>query len=155
MWPLVGILRRIIGCRSWDQILHSTTSSIAGNCSRFFCPVNRFAMMETGGQVKRAAMPFANLSREAAMTQQRQHRRYGAARPIRTKRDYLQAGEAVKRLNDNFENESAAELRLQALIREMERYDDDEADDFDSDYSFEFENGGPCRRWSDDPNDLD
>ena len=105
--------------------------------------------------MKRAAMPFANLSREAAMTQQRQHRRYGAARPIRTKRDYLQAGEAVKRLNDNFENESAAELRLQALIREMERYDDDEAADFDSDYSFQFENGGPCRRWSDDPNDLD
>jgi len=155
MWPLVGILRRIIGCRSWDQILRSSTSSIAENCSRFFCPVNRFAMTGTGGQVKRAAMPFANLSREAAMTQRRQHRRNGAARPIRTKRDYLQAGEAVKRLNDDFENESAAELRLQALIREMERYDDDEADDFDSDYSFEFENGGPCRRWSDDPNDLD
>ena len=119
--------------------------------------------------MKRAAMPFANLSREAAMTQQRQHRRNGAAmtqqrqhrrngaaRPIRTRRDYLQAGEAVKRLDHDFENESAAELRLQALIREMERYDDDdEADDFDSDYSFQFENGGPCRRWSDDPNDLD
>ena len=104
--------------------------------------------------MKRAAMPFANLSREAAMTQRRQHRRNGAARPIRTKRDYLQAGEAVKRLNDDFENESTAELRLQALIQEMERYDD-EADDFDSDYSFQFENGGPCRRWSDDPNDLD
>ena len=105
--------------------------------------------------MKRATMPFANLSREAAMTQRRQHQRNGAARPIRTKRDYLQAGEAVKRLNEDFENESAAELRLQALIREMEKYDDDEMDDFDSDFSFEFENGGPRRRWSDDPNDLD
>jgi hypothetical protein len=151
----VGILRRIIHCRFWDQILHSTTSSRAGNYSRFSCPVNRAAITEIGGQMKRATMPFANLSREAAMTQRRQHQRNGAARPIRTKRDYLQAGEAVKRLNEDFENESAAELRLQALIREMEKYDDDEMDDFDSDFSFEFENGGPCRRWSDDPNDLD
>ena len=88
------------------------------------------------------------------MTQGRQHRRNGAARPIRTKRDYVQAGEAVKRLDNDFENESATELRLQALSREMERYDD-EADEFDSDFSNEFENGGPRRRWSDDPNDLD
>jgi hypothetical protein len=121
----------------------------------FFCPVNRSAMTEARGQVKRAAMPFDNLLREAAMTRRRQHRKNGAARPIRTKRDYLQAGEAVKRLNEDFENESVAERRLQALIREMERYDDDGADDFDSDYSFEFENSGPRRRWSDDPNDLD
>jgi hypothetical protein len=88
------------------------------------------------------------------MTQRRQHRRNGAARPIRTRRDYVQAGEAVKRLNEEFETESAAELRLQALIHEMEKFDD-EADDFDTDFSFEFENGGPRRRWSDDPNDLD
>jgi hypothetical protein len=112
-------------------------------------------MAAAGPKVKRAVTQIANLSREAAMTQRRQHRRNGAARPIRTKRDYVQAGEAVKRLNDEFENESAAELRLQALIREMEKYDNDEEDDFDTDISFEFENGGPRRRWSDDPNDLD
>jgi len=88
------------------------------------------------------------------MTQRRQHRKNGAARPIRTKRDYVQAGEAVKRLNQEFEGESAAELRLQALIREMEKYDN-EADDFDTDYLDEFDNGGPRRRWSDDPNDFD
>ncbi len=88
------------------------------------------------------------------MTQRRQHRRNGAARPIRSKRDYVQAGDAVKRLNQDFDGESAAELRLQALIREMEKYDD-EADGFESDFSFEMENGGLRRRWSDDPNDLD
>ena len=88
------------------------------------------------------------------MTQRRQHRRNGAARPIRTKRDYLQAGDSVKRLNQEFDGESAAELRLQALIREMEKYDD-EADEYETDFSLEFENGGPRRRWSDDPNDLD
>lgn len=88
------------------------------------------------------------------MTQRRQHQRNGAARPIRTKRDYVQAGQAAKRLDRDFDNESAAELRLQALIREMERYDG-ETDEFDSDVSNEVENGGPRRRWSDDPSDVD
>ena len=47
-----------------------------------------------------------------------------------------------------------AELRLQALLHELERYDDD-VDDFESDFTFEEEYMGPFRRWSDDPNDLD
>ena len=79
-----------------------------------------------------------------------------AARPIKTKRDYVRASKVVDALTENLERESAAELRLQALIHEMEQYDDD-MDDFDSDadFSFEDEYDGPLRRWSDDPNDLD
>jgi hypothetical protein len=67
----------------------------------------------------------------------------------------VQAGDVVKRLNQQAERESEAELRLQALIREMEKYDGVEEDDFDPDFSFELENGNPRRRWADDPNDLD
>jgi len=89
------------------------------------------------------------------MTQRSQHGRNGAARPINTKRDYVQVGKVVEQLNEQVERESAAELRLQALIREMEKFDGDDGDDFDPDFSFELENGGQRRRWSDDPNDLD
>lgn len=90
------------------------------------------------------------------MTQRGQHRKNGAARPITTKRDYLRAGEVVKKLNQEVERETAAERRLQALIREMDKYDE-ETDDYgyEPDFSIEFETGGPRRRWSDDPNDLD
>jgi len=80
----------------------------------------------------------------------------GAARPIRTKRDYARAATVVEKLKASGEHESLAELRLQALIHEMEKYDED-MDDYgdESDFSFEDEYDGPLRRWSDDPNDLD
>ncbi len=79
-----------------------------------------------------------------------------AARPIRTKRDYVQASEVVNKLTEQLDSETTAELRLQALIHEMEQYDDDMADlDYDEDFSFADEYDGPLRRWSDDPNDLD
>ena len=81
------------------------------------------------------------------------HGKNGAARPIRSKRDYAQAADIVGRLTQQLERETTAELRLQALIHEMEQYDD--IDDFDEDFSFEDEYDGPLRRWSDDPNDLD
>lgn len=79
-----------------------------------------------------------------------------AARPIRSKRDYAQAAAVVDKLRNNVERESLAELRLQALIHEMEKFDDD-MDDFGdaSDFAFEDEYDGPLRRWTDDPNDLD
>ena len=89
--------------------------------------------------------------------QRRSHsRRKGSARPIKTKRDYVEAARIVTSLSERMERETAAELRLQALIHEMEQYDDDLADfDSDADFSFEDEYDGPLRRWSDDPNDLD
>ena len=83
--------------------------------------------------------------------------KYGAARPIRSKRDYVQAAHIVDQLKEQAERESVAELRLQALIHELEKYDDVDGDDYayQSDFSFEDEYDGPLRRWSDDPNDLD
>ncbi|MGD2138906.1 MAG: hypothetical protein PVH25_00805 [Burkholderiales bacterium] len=75
----------------------------------------------------------------------------GAARPIRNGRDYAQAAKIVSTLADQPERETTAELRLQALIHEMEMYDD-VVDDFDTDEDFSFadEYDGPLRRWSDD-----
>ena len=83
------------------------------------------------------------------MTQRSQHGKHRSARPIKTKRDFVQAGDIVKKLNQDVEPESVAELRLQALVHEMEQFDD-EADDYDSDLSLEIENCSPRRRWSDD-----
>lgn len=71
------------------------------------------------------------------------------ARPIKTKRDYEGAAQAAERLRAEAEPESAAEKRLQALIREMEQFDDQEDDAFDDDAAGDLY-GGPLRRWSDD-----
>lgn len=75
----------------------------------------------------------------------------GSARPIRSKRDYEGASAVAKRLSAQAARDSAAELRLQALLREMDKFEEDEddssADLEDHDYS------GPRRRWSDDGND--
>jgi len=70
----------------------------------------------------------------------------GRARPIRTKRDYEGASSVVKRLSSQADRDSAAELRLQSLLRQMDEFDDLEDDlaaDDPEDYS------GPRRRWSD------
>ena len=71
----------------------------------------------------------------------------GRARPIRTKRDYEGASKVIKRLSGQADRDSAAELRLQSLLRQMDEFDDVEDDvtaDNPEDYS------GPRRRWSDD-----
>jgi len=73
----------------------------------------------------------------------------GPARPIKSKRDYERASSLVKRLSGQKSLDSTAELRLQSLLRELDKFDDPEEneakDDLeDSDYS------GPRRRWSDD-----
>jgi thioredoxin-like negative regulator of GroEL len=75
----------------------------------------------------------------------------GLARPVRTKRDYERASEVVKRLSKQADRDSAAELRLQALLKELEEYDEiEEASEEDAeDLSYE----GPRRRWSDNGSD--
>jgi len=98
-------------------------------------------------------MPQRNLNGHKNGRKARHHRKNGGARPIKTKRDYAQAADIVRQLSQQVERESTAELRLQALIHEMEQYDD--VDGFDEDFSFEDVYDGPLRRWSDDPNDLD
>ena len=72
----------------------------------------------------------------------------GYARPVRTKRDYERASSVAKRLSGQADRDSAAELRLQSLLRQMDEFDDleDEASaDDPADYPYE----GPRRRWSD------
>ena len=78
-----------------------------------------------------------------------QHGKNGTTRPIRSKRDYVQAASVVETLRRQAEHESVAELRLQALIHEMEKYDDEQDGD-ESDDSLGLDYGGPMRRWSDD-----
>lgn len=100
-------------------------------------------------------MPQRSLNGNKNGRKRAHHGKNGAAaRPINSKHDYAQAANIVGRLTQQLERESTAELRLQALLHEMEQYDND-IDDFDEDFSFEDEYDGPLRRWSDDPNDLD
>ena len=73
----------------------------------------------------------------------------GFARPVRTRRDYENASAVVKRLSNQSDRDSAAERRLQALLKELDQYDEleDEVEDDPADYS------GPRRRWSDNGSD--
>src|SRR2546430_14395390 len=48
----------------------------------------------------------------------------GYARPVRTKRDYERAASVAKRLSSQADRDSAAELRLQSLLRQMDEFDD-------------------------------
>lgn len=83
------------------------------------------------------------------MVKRDRRRAHGAARPIRTKRDFERAATVAKRLSGAKGLDSTAELRLQSLLRELDKFDDpeesvDENDPAEQDYS------GPRRRWSDD-----
>ena len=70
------------------------------------------------------------------------------ARPIKTKRDYEGASAVVKSIGGQADRDSTAEIRLQALLRELDKFEElqEEADDA----SGEMEYAGPRRRWSDD-----
>jgi len=73
------------------------------------------------------------------------------ARPIKTRRDYEGATVVVKRLSGQTRPDSAAELRLQALLRETEKFDD--GDEATSAELEDYDHPGPYRRWSDDTPD--
>lgn len=83
----------------------------------------------------------------------RKSKNNGAARPIRTRRDFKGAESALKKLSTEPQLESIAEKRLQSLIHEMEKFDDEDAEDEDPDSGQMGE--GPRRRWSDDVSDLE
>ncbi len=74
------------------------------------------------------------------------------ARPITTQRDYEGASVVVKRLSGQTRRDAPAELRLQALLRETEKFDD--ADDAASADLEVYDYLGPRRRWSDDTPDA-
>ena len=71
----------------------------------------------------------------------------GRARPIKTKRDYQGASALVKQLSVRSDRDSAAELRLQSLLKELDKYDDTAED---ADASSDEDYLGPRRRWSDE-----
>ena len=71
------------------------------------------------------------------------------ARPIKTKRDYERASTVVKRLAGQADLDSTAELRLQSLLRELDKFDEPEEDTSENN-SGDYDYSGPRRRWSDD-----
>ncbi len=83
------------------------------------------------------------------MTKRTRRKARGPARPVKTKRDYERAAAVVKRLSGQADRDSAAELRLQSLLRELEKFDDQE-DETGADLPEHYGYSGPRRRWSDD-----
>jgi hypothetical protein len=79
-------------------------------------------------------------------------RSQGQTRPIKTKRDYERALSVTQELLAQPKRDTAAELRLQALLKEMDRFED-VGDDADDDSSETSSYPGPSRRWSDDASD--
>lgn len=84
------------------------------------------------------------------MTKRDRKKANGRARPIRTKRDYAGASALAKRLASQAERDSTAELRLQSLLLEMDKYEEIEEEDASADLPEEYDHSGPRRRWSDD-----
>jgi len=72
-----------------------------------------------------------------------------SARPIGNRRDFEGAAALAKRMSGESERDSAAELRLQSLLRELDKYDETEEDDGDSGQD-DYDSSGPRRRWSDE-----
>ena len=72
-----------------------------------------------------------------------------SARPIGNRRDFDGASALAKRMSGESERDSAAELRLQSLLRELDKYDETEEDDGDSGQD-DYDSSGPRRRWSDE-----
>lgn len=78
----------------------------------------------------------------------------GHARPIKTERDFKGAVSVVRTIVNQPDRETAAEKRLQSLIREMEKFDAADDDDTPA-IPEEDPHGGPQRRWSDDNPDQE
>jgi len=83
------------------------------------------------------------------MSKRNRRKAHGPVRPVRTKRDYESARSVVKRLSSQADRDSAAEMRLQSLLRELEKFDEQE-DDAGADLPEDYDYSGPRRRWSDD-----
>ena len=77
----------------------------------------------------------------------------GAARPIKTKKDYSGAASVVENIAGKSDRETVAEKRLQSLLKAMEKFDGDEDDGEEGMSEAGYE--GPLRRWSDESTDPD
>jgi hypothetical protein len=83
------------------------------------------------------------------VTKRHRQKANGPARPIKTKRDFERASKLVKRLSGEASLDSTAELRLQMLLRELDKFDAPEEDASESEPK-DYDYSGPRRRWSDD-----
>jgi len=88
------------------------------------------------------------------MTKRDRRRAHRPARPIKTKRDYERASTLVKRLSGQTSLDSTAELRLQTLLRELDKFDGPEEDASENEPG-DYDYTGPRRRWSDDASSSD
>jgi hypothetical protein len=88
------------------------------------------------------------------MTKREHKRSEGPARPIKTRRDYEHATTLAKRLSGQKSLDSTAELRLQSLLRELDKFDEPEEAEGEGD-SESYDYSGPRRRWSDDASGTD
>lgn len=88
------------------------------------------------------------------MTKRDRRRAHRPARPIKTKRDYERASTLVKRLSGQTSVDSTAELRLQTLLRELDKFDGPEEDASENEPG-DYDYTGPRRRWSDDASSSD
>jgi hypothetical protein len=88
-----------------------------------------------------------------AMSKRDRKKSDGPARPIRTKRDYEHATTVAKQLSGAKSLDSTAELRLQSLLRELDKFDSPEDDAEENDPAADY--SGPRRRWSDDASGTD
>jgi hypothetical protein len=100
-----------------------------------------------------ALVDGASLPEGANMTRGSASKPNGAARPIKTKKDYSAAASVVEKIAAKPNGETVAEKRLQSLLKEMEKFDGDvdDAEEGMSDGGYE----GPMRRWSDESTDPD
>jgi len=94
------------------------------------------------------------IDREAPMTKQGRKKTQHRVRPIKTKRDFEGVTVVVKRLADKSERDAAAELRLQLLLKELDKFDPPE-DDADAILSVDDDYPRPKRRWSDETSERE
>jgi len=83
------------------------------------------------------------------MTRQGRKNTQHYVRPIRTKRDFEGVTAAVKGLVHKSERDAAAEQRLQLMLKELDKFDQQE-DDADDNFALDDEFQGPGQRWSDE-----
>jgi chromosome segregation ATPase len=75
----------------------------------------------------------------------------GFARPVTTRRDFENASAVARRLANQSDRDSAAEKRLQSLLKELDRFEDLEEESTDEEEDLRYP--GPRRRWSDNGSD--
>jgi hypothetical protein len=82
------------------------------------------------------------------MTKHSQTKSHHKVRSIKSKRDFEGASAVVKQLAKEKKKDAAAEVRMQLLLKELDKFDPPE-DDADESFSADDDFSGQGRRWSD------